>query len=171
MFDISSFVNITPFLFILSAGILTNYAEDVIGCKIQNIFNTNPYLKHVVLIFLIYTSLTIIDKNTTPINHFVKSIYIWILFVLFTKNLLRIIGITYIFMILLFITEDYINYYKNIKNEERVKQLTQISTYLKYIILILIIIGHVFYLKKQMDVYGKNFNIIKLYRGTNCTVV
>ena len=74
-------------------------------------------------------------------------------------------------MILLFITEDYINYYKNIKNEERVKQLTQISTYLKYIILILIIIGHVFYLKKQMDVYGKNFNIIKLYRGTNCTVV
>ena len=123
MFDISSFVNITPFLFILSAGILTNYAEDVIGCKIQNIFNTNPYLKHVVLIFLIYTSLTIFDKKTTPKDHFIKSIFIWILFILFTKNLLRTTVVIYIFMIILFITEDYINYYTNVKNEEKVKQL------------------------------------------------
>ena len=74
-------------------------------------------------------------------------------------------------MIILFITEDYINYYTNVKNEERVKQLTKISTYLKYIILILIIIGHILYVIKQSNNFGKDFNIIILYRGTNCILL
>ena len=161
----------TPFLFILSATILTNYAQEVLGCKIQNIFSINPYLKHLILIFLIYTTLTFIDKKTTPKDHFIKSIFIWILFILFTKNLLKKTIIIYICMILLFIVEDYINHYKNIKNEGQVKKLTKISTYLKYIILFLIIIGHILYVLKQKKNFGKDFNIIKLYRGTKCILV
>tara|TARA_B100001564_G_scaffold359681_1_gene382405 strand:- start:2487 stop:3002 length:516 start_codon:yes stop_codon:yes gene_type:complete len=171
MFDIKNLTGVIPFLFILSASILTNYAQDVLGCKIQNIFSINPYLKHVTLIFLIYTSLTIFDKKTTPKEHFIKSILIWFLFILFTKNLLRTTIIIYIFMIILFINEDYINYYTNIKNEEKVKQLTKISTYLKYIILILIVLGHILYVIKQSNNFGKDFNIIKLYRGTNCILL
>ena len=120
MFDIKELANMTPFLFILSATILTNYAQEVLGCKIQNIFSINPYLKHLILIFLIYTTLTFIDKKTTPKDHFIKSIFIWILFILFTKNLLRTTVIIYICMIILFINEDYINYYKNIKNEKKI---------------------------------------------------
>ena len=171
MFDIKSITGVIPFLFILSASILTNYAQDVLGCKIQNIFSINPYLRHVTLIFLVYTSLTIFDKKTTPKEHFIKSILIWILFILFTKNLLRTTIVIYIFMIILFITEDYINYYTNIKKEEKVKQLTKISTYLKYIILILILVGHILYVIKQSNNFGKDFNIIKLYRGTECTII
>lgn len=171
MFDIKDLANMTPFLFILSATILTNYAQEVLGCKIQNIFNINPYLKHLVLIFLIYTTLTFVDKTTTPKDHFIKSIFIWILFILFTKNLLRTTVVIYICMIILFINEDYINYYKNIKNEEKIKKLTKISTYLKYIILFLIIVGHILYVLKQKKLFGKNFNLIKLYRGTKCILV
>ena len=104
MFDIKNLTGVIPFLFILSASILTNYAQDVLGCKIQNIFSINPYLRHITLIFLIYTSLTIFDKKTTPKDHFIKSIFIWILFILFTKNLLRTTVVIYIFMIILFIT-------------------------------------------------------------------
>lgn len=171
MFDIKDIANTTPFLFILTATILTNYAQEVLGCKIQNIFSINPYLKHIVLIFLIYTTLTFVDKKTTPKNHFIKSIFIWILFILFTKNLLRTTIIIYICMVLLFITEDYINYYTNMKNNEKVEKLTKISTALKYIILFLIIIGHILYVLKQKNNFGKDFNIIKLYRGTKCILV
>ena len=58
-----------------------------------------------------------------------------------------------------------------LKMKKSVKQLTKISTYLKYIILILIIIGHILYVIKQSNNFGKDFNIIKLYRGTNCILL
>ena len=74
-------------------------------------------------------------------------------------------------MVLLFITEDYINYYTNMKNKERVEKLTKISTALKYIILFLIIIGHILYVLKQKNNFGNDFNIIKLYRGTKCILI
>ena len=104
-------------------------------------------------------------------NIYQFHIFIWILFILFTKNLLRTTVIIYICMVLLFITEDYINYYTNMKNKERVEKLTKISTALKYIILFLIIIGHILYVLKQKNNFGNDFNIIKLYRGTKCILI
>ena len=171
MFDIVSFANTTPLLLILCITILTNFIGDIMGCKIQKIFRENIILKYCIILFIIYTTIVLVDKNISPKEHFIKSIYILILFLLFTKNTFRITMIIIICMIILFITEDYINYYINIKNEEKIKQLTKISTYLKYIILILILVGHILYVIKQSNNFGKDFNIIKLYRGTNCILL
>ena len=60
MFDIQSLANTTPFLFIISATILTNFIGDTIGCKIQNIFSNNILLKYIIILFVIYTTITII---------------------------------------------------------------------------------------------------------------
>tara|TARA_B100001564_G_scaffold337892_1_gene329206 strand:- start:517 stop:1032 length:516 start_codon:yes stop_codon:yes gene_type:complete len=171
MFDIISFANTTPLLLFLCITILTNFIGDIMGCKIQKIFTQNIILKYCIMLFVIYTTIVLVDKKTSPKEHFIKSIYILILFLLFTKNTFRITTIIIIFMIILFITEDYINYYKNIKNEERIKKLTKISIYLKYIILFLIIVGHILYIIKQKKKFGNDFNIIKLYRGTKCTII
>ena len=66
-------------------------------------------------------------------------------------------------MIILFILEDYINYYKN-SNKELEKKLINISTFIKYSILILLIIGHIMYINKQRHVFGDNFfSIYNLY--------
>jgi endoglucanase Acf2 len=112
-----------------------------------------------------------IDKNTKPKIHFIKSIYILILFILFTKNTLRMTIVIGLCMILLFIIEDYINYYKNIKNIEKVNQLNKISMNLKYIILILIIVGHLLYIVKQKTWFGDNFDIFRLYKSEKCSIV
>ena len=171
MFDITSLANATPFLFLLSASILTNFIGDTMGCKIQKIFSKNTLLKYIVILFLIYTTITMIDKNTKPKIHFIKSIYILILFILFTKNTLRMTIVIGLCMILLFIIEDYINYYKNIKNIEKVNKLNKISMNLKYIILILIIVGHLLYIVKQKKWFGDKFDIFRLYKSEKCSVV
>jgi len=175
MFDITSFSNAVPFLFILSASVLTNFIGDTMGCKIQKIFSYNPYLKFLVILFLIYTTITLVDKNTSPNEHFIKSLIILLLFILFTKNTLRMTVIIGICMILLFIIEDYKNYYKNNsknKNELKlVEKLEKTSTFIKYLILILIIVGHIMYISKQHKQFGDDFDIFKLYKGSKCILV
>ena len=177
MFDIQLLANTTPFLFLLIATILTNFIGDTMGCKIQKIFSTNVFLKYLIILFIIYSTMTIIDKNITPKEHFVKSIYILILFILFTKNTLRMTLIIGLCMVLLFIVEDYINHYKNIKNIksiesiESIEKLNKISYYLKYIILLLIIVGHIIYIHKQKNLFGDNFDIFRLYKSEKCSII
>ena len=171
MLDIKSVANSTPFLFIISATILTNFIGDTVGCKIQNIFSNNILLKYIIILFVIYTTITIIDKNTTPTEHLIKSIYILILFILFTKNTLRMTILIGFFMILLFIVEDYINYYKNIKKSKNIEKLNKISQYIKYIILFCVIFGHIMYILKQKKHFGIKFDIFKLYKGKKCIII
>ena len=57
---------------------------------------------------------------------------------------------------------------KNIKNVEK---LTKISKYLKNIILVLIIIGHFIYIRKQKNWFGDKFDIVRLYKSERCSIV
>ena len=164
MLELKDILNITPLLFILNITILTNFIGDTLSHKIQKMFNDNMLLKHLIVILLIYTTITVIDKSMSPLNRFKKSIYIWILFVLLTKNTLRMTTILVVMMIVLYIIEDYIDYYKN-TNKKLKNNLEYISKLLKYVILILLVVGHIMYVNKQKNVFGTNFNYYKLYLG------
>lgn len=171
MVDITKLANTTPILLILSATILTNFTAGAMGCKIQKIFSNSILLKYIIILFVIYTTVRIIEKNTTPKEHLMKSIYILILFILFTRNTLRMTVLIGICMVVLFIIEDYINYYTKIENPKIVEKLNKISKYIKYIILFLLIFGHIFYIMKQKKQFGINFDIFKLYKGEKCIIV
>lgn len=162
MLELKDILNLTPLLFIVNITILTNFIGDTLGNKIQTLFSENLLLKHIIVILLIYTTITVIENKISPYNRFKKSIYIWVLYLLLSKNTLRITVILVCLMIILFILEDYINYYKN-TNKELEKKLTQISNILKYIILILLILGHIMYINKQKNVFGNSFNLYDLY--------
>ena len=164
MLELKDILNITPLLFILNITILTNFIGDTLSHKIQKMFNDNMLLKHIIVILLIYTTITVIDNSLSPINRFKKSIYIWILFVLLTKNTLRMTTILVVMMIVLYIIEDYINYYKD-NNKPLQKNLEYVSKLLKYVILILLVVGHIIYINKQKNVFGTNFNYYELYLG------
>ena len=115
--------------------------------------------------------MTLLDKNTTPVQHFGKSLYIMFLFLLFTKNTLQMTIIIGICMILLFIIEDYKNYYNKQNDKENEKKLNKLSEYIKYGILILIIYGHIVYIVRKTKKFKGEFDIFKLYKGTKCTII
>lgn len=164
MLDLKDILNLTPLLFIVNISILTNFIGDTLGNKIQTLFTENIILKHIIVILLIYTTITVVDNNVDPYNRFKKTLYIWMLYLLLTKNILRITLILVLLMIVLFILEDYINYYKN-TNKNLEKKLTKISNFLKYLILILLIIGHIMYINKQKNIFNNDFNLYELYLG------
>lgn len=164
MLDLKDILNLTPLLFILNISILTNFIGDTLGNKIQTLFTENIILKHIIVILLIYTTITVIDNKINPYNRFKKTLYIWVLYLLLTKNILRITLILVLLMIVLFMLEDYINYYKY-TNKNLEKKLTKISNFLKYLILILLVIGHIIYINKQKNIFGSSFNLYELYLG------
>ena len=164
MLDLKDILNLTPLLFIVNISILTNFIGDTLGNKIQTLFTENIILKHIIVILLIYTTITVVDNKVDPYNRFKKTLYIWMLYLLLTKNILRITLILVLLMIVLFILEDYINYYKN-TNKNLEKKLTKISNFLKYLILILLIIGHIMYINKQKNIFNNDFNLYELYLG------
>ena len=164
MLDLKDILNLTPLLFIVNISILTNFIGDTLGNKIQTLFTENIILKHTIVILLIYTTITVVDNKVNPYNRLKKTLYIWMLYLLLTKNILRITVILVFLMIILFILEDYINYYKN-TNKNLEKKLTKISNFLKYLILILLVIGHIMYINKQKNIFGNNFNLYELYLG------
>jgi prolipoprotein diacylglyceryltransferase len=74
-------------------------------------------------------------------------------------------------MILLFIVEDYKNYYNKQNDKENEKKLDKLSEYIKYAILIFIIYGHIVYIVKKAHKFEGEFDIFKLYKGTKCTII
>lgn len=164
MLDFKDILNLTPLLFIINISILTNFIGDTLGNKIQTLFTENIILKHIIVILLIYTTITVVDNKINPYNRFKKTLYIWMLYLLLTKNILRITVILVFLMITLFILEDYINYYKN-TNKNLEKKLIKITNFLKYLILILLLIGHIIYINKQKNIFGSSFNLYELYLG------
>jgi len=170
MNNLIDIVNLTPLLFILTLTILTNFIGDTINCKIQDIVRTHFIFKHTIIIFLIYTTIAIMNKNNNPVVHFKKTLILWFLYVMFTKTSLNISITIIILMIILFIIEEYIKYYKDEKNKNDVliSKLNKINNYLKHIILLVIVLGHLYYIYKKHTKYNINFDIIKFYNNDIC---
>ena len=172
MNNVIDIVNLTPLLFILTLTILTNFIGDTINCKIQGIIKTNFIFKHTIIIFLIYTTIAIMDtnNNNNPIIHLKKTLILWFLYVMFTKTSLNISITIIILMIFLFIIEEYIKYYKNEKNKNELlmSKLNKINNYLKHIILFVIVFGHLYYIYKKHTKYNIEFDIFKFYNNDIC---
>ena len=163
--------DLTPLLFILIATILTNFVGDTLGCKFQKIFTFNIFFKHVVIIFLIYSIISVMNKDLDPKIHMIKSLGLWILFILYIKNTFRITIILSVLMIILFIIDNYKSYYLKKNNHDLYKQFDKYSSFVKTLIFVLLIAGHIYYIIKTKKIKGDNFDLFKLYKGTSCNII
>ena len=83
--------NLIPILFIILFSVFfSGYVSDLMGCKIQNLLNSNIYIKYIIIFFIIYSTISVTNTDDSPATHFKNSIYLLILFVIFTKNTFRI---------------------------------------------------------------------------------
>lgn len=164
MLDLKNILDLTPLLFVISLSILTNYIGDTISFKTQELFKNNIMLKHCIIILLIYSTLSIFYKNISPVEKFKKSIITWIMYLLLVKNTLRIVSLLIILMFLQFILKDYIDYYKNKDSDKKhIDTLNKLNDFLEYVIIILLIIGHIMYINKQKDLFKTDFSYYDLY--------
>jgi len=165
MLQLNELINLTPLLLIVNISILTNFVGETLGNKMRQLFKNNMILKHLIVLLVIYTSLTVLEKDKTPTYRFKQCVYIWILYLLLTKNTLRMTSILVLLMIGLYILEDYILHSQKTNNKVIEEKLKKYSIFLKYVILILLVLGHIWYIIKQQSCYGDNFNYYDLYFG------
>ena len=167
MLEINKILDITPLLFILNLSILTNFVGDIMSCKIKYIFTNNIIFKHIIIMLIIYSSISVIYKNVSPFEKVKRTIAIWIMFILLIKNTLRVVSILVILMFLQFILKDYIDYYKNKdpdkKHIDKLNKLNKLNDFLEYFIIVLLVIGHIMYINKQKILFKTDFNYYDLY--------
>ena len=82
MLELKELINLTPLLLIVNISILTNFVGETLGNKMRELFNNNMILKHLIVLLVIYTSLTVLEKDKTPTDRFKQCIYIWILYII-----------------------------------------------------------------------------------------
>jgi hypothetical protein len=161
----------TKGLFLLTLAISGNFIAETLSCKTQKLLLENMLAKHFISFFILFYSMSIFDDEPEdPKDTFIKTVKIYIGFILFTKMNLTFIIIVFLLLALHYILELYIDYYNfNNNSNDIIKKLKKIKNYINTMVSILIIVGFSLYLKKQYNDNYKNWSTIKFIFGVkNC---
>jgi len=151
--------------------IFCNYTKELIGCKLQNILDTNIYAKHIIAFLLLYFLIIIVDNDNIENTYFYNfgvCFFIHILFIITTRIPYYLIIIILILLIVLYI----INKYKKKEEEKKEnKNSNEINKYfymelsLIFTIFLFMSIGFVYYGFEKYCEYDKKFSILTFVIG------
>ena len=160
-------------LFLVFFSIADNYVGDVIGCKTRKVLMHNMFAKHISLIFFIYFAINLTEKeHVHPFENIKNTLFLWLGYIFFIRMNILFMGITFVLLILYYILNDYLLYFKdaydvnNNENKNIIKNINTILEIIKISSMVLIAIGFSLYLIKQIKDHGKSFNIFKFLLGT-----
>ena len=73
-------------LFLLFLVVCGNYIGELLGCKTQKILSENIFMKHIVLLCLIFFTINLVDdKKLHPIEAGKKTLLLWTFYLVLTK--------------------------------------------------------------------------------------
>ncbi len=158
-------------IFLLLIAVSHSFADGTLGCKTQLILQNNIYAKHLLIIFILYFSTEFMDDEDTthPIDNLFHALQIWVLFVLFTKMTVPFTIVTFIFICLIFISKQFIHYYKTIGNIDdisKIGMIEYITSILTNVTICTLVLGFIIYLHKQYKSHRSNFSILKFIFGS-----
>ena len=140
-------------IFVLLITLSTSFITETFNCQVRKLFRNNMFLKHLVIFMLIFVSSDVFSEEIiSPLEQFVSSFKLWILFLLISKMNIYYTTIIFIIFIFIYILNQYNEYYKPINNNIEI-----IINQLVNIILILILIGFSSYFLKQKKFYKNKF--------------
>lgn len=164
-------------IFLILLAISSNFLGDTLTCETKKILSNNIYFKFLVIYCLIYFAISLASQaNNTPLHPLMislASIFIFIFYLLFIKcNIFFVFTIFTILFILLVLTNYvyYINDSKQMDNYEKKKKLKIVKLIFKIlagIMIILLIIGSIQYIRKELRC--KNTQFLKIiFNKTVC---
>lgn len=157
-------------LFLLFLVVSGNYIGELLGCKTQKLLSENIFMKHIVLLCLIFFTINLIsDKVPHPFEIAKKTLLLWLFYLILTKMDLKFTLVVLFLLFSLYIFDEYQNYLDKNKEEYDKEKYDKYKLYLQYLIMCLMIIGFVSYFLKQKKEHRKNFDIVKFLLGkVNC---
>jgi hypothetical protein len=176
--------NFNKSIFLLILAISSNFASDVFGCQAQNITKNNIFARHLLLLFIIYFTISFTeneDIEPNPIKFLKSTILIWCAFVIFTKQNITFTTISGLCIMLAYVFDCYIKYYdkkrQNIdseeintniyENQEKKEKFTKYRNLAFYGIIVSMSIGFILYFREKKNEYKNNFSYITFIFGKN----
>ena len=173
-------------IFLIILAVSGNFVGNTLGCQTQSLLMSNMYVKNLLLFFIIYftISFTNDDKNN-PLEMLINSVFVWLLFILFTKQNIYTTMIIFILFFITYFMNNYITYYErlindnndnkdnkdnieNIENNNELKniinKLEKIKNYIFIIGFIILIVGFFYYLNYQYNEYNEYNKEFKFYK-------
>ena len=160
-------------IFLLIAIQSGGYVAELLDCQLQKKLTESMVYKHITLFIILLSVIMLIDQNyeINPLMHVFYSIIIYILYLLFIRMDLIFSLIAIGMLLILFILNHYIEYYKNNnkENKEIIEILINIRKILLYITIGIVVIGSSYYFFEKRIEYGKNWSTAKYIFGvTKC---
>lgn len=165
--------NIIKGIFLLILAISGNFIAETLGCKSQKLLSENMYVKHFVIIGLIYFALGFSSDNEHPFNIAKDSISVYVLFLLFTKMSLPFTILVFMLSLSSYILVTFIEYYdsqdEKVKDKDLINNLIMVKNNIVILMIIFLLIGFSLYFRKQYSDYKKSWSTYKFIFGvTKC---
>jgi hypothetical protein len=160
-----------PALFILYLTVSGNFIAELFGCKIQQSFTENMYMKHLLGIMTLYFFVIFAGGATTlSFSEQLKSVvilYTW--FILTTKTKVNFTIVILLAFMGIYITQSQIKYYEEIndnnEHDERIKMLNMIYNALFVIAVLATLFGFTIYLGEKRYEYEHDWDWVKFVLG------
>jgi Ca2+/Na+ antiporter len=178
-------------IFLLILAVSGNFVGETLSCKTQFHMSNNMAVKHLVILMLIYFTLNFTSSETPhPLEVSTKTVFIWIVFVMFTKMTVKHTLAGFLVLIAFFVLTNLIDYkeaqeqkqeQEGTEGEEKeqegkvVKKGNRLDLYKKgqqglfFVFLVILVSGFTSYMMEKRVEYGNKFEMQKFLLGvTKC---
>ena len=148
-------VSLTALIILLGTGFL----NEMVGCSSFRMLTNNMYVKHILLIAVIYVAIDVNkDNNISPFNNLKDVFMLYIYYLIVTKLDKNFTIGVFILLGLLYVLNSFNIYYKLNNMKDKENKSSAFKKILEIFLIFITIIGFVIYLIKQLNEH-KNFNI------------
>jgi len=160
--DIKDLINTFFFLILI---MLNNYLYELFPRQLNNYLTDSIIVKHLLIIFLIYFSLQLVDQvsEKSPFEKFYESLIVYVFYIFFNKStlypsilIITLLATNYV----MFQQQEYLRYKG--QNHDHLNQPIEI---INWTVLGIVIVSSLLYLNKQIT-EKKEFSITKFIFGT-----
>jgi hypothetical protein len=159
--------NMIKALFLLILTLSGDFLGGILSCRSQIIGHNNMWIKQLILFNVIYFSINLTENESVhPLLSIKNAFFIWVAFLLFTKQPKQSTTLILILLILLTMFDNYIKYLQNEKKES--KKYERMRKYLVNLIIFILVFGFGFYFIRKKQKHLKDFDLIKFLFSTEC---
>jgi hypothetical protein len=146
--------------------ISSNYLGALFGCKVQDLFNENMLMKHLLGFLTLYFFVNLVDTSgfsgKTPVQKLYVSFGIYLVFMMSTKLNLKMF---YVFILslmgiyVLYIIKD------TSKDEDQKKMISNVQTLMSLVSAVALVVGFFYYMGQKKIEYGNKFSFTTFLLG------
>jgi len=157
---------ITKSIFLMILAVSGGFVAQTLGCKTQKLLIENMYVKHILIIMLVYFTSRVFSEDKNPNENIKTTLLIYVIYLLFTKMNIYFTLLVFTMLCINYILSTYVEYYeKNGIEEERVSQFKNIQEKITIASFVFISLGFSLYFNEKFTEFRKDFSLTKFIFG------